>query len=195
MSDDRRDEHPLLAAFRDDPAPRSRKPWTEEDFAAVMEACRDGASIEQIARRLGRTPTSLPMHVRRMLPLEERHLPIDLALPRLRQLDADGDYDWLGALAQREPSPWERDQERRVEQRALGLGGLSDELLLDIGLALVTSTATAQDALRQQCAAELRRRGLVAHLEQQSAAAADAAVARLSALPTDGYRDWDAAVF
>ena len=82
-----------------------------------------------------------------------------------------------------------------MEQRALGLGGLSDELLLDIGLALVTSTATAQDALRQQCAAELRRRGLVAHLEQQSAAAADAAVARLSALPTDGYRDWDAAVF
>ncbi|GEK81406.1 hypothetical protein ABA31_27570 [Agrococcus baldri] len=198
MNERTSDDDQLLAEFRSSPAPRSGQPWAEEDFAAIMQACRSGASIEQIARRIGRTPTSLPMQIRRMLPLDERHLTAELALPRLRQLDEQGDYDWLAAMAQREQTAWERAQEVRAEQRSRGLEALSDEHLLGVAHALVACAVEVSVDLQREVAEVLAQRRLVEQLDHRAAAAASDAVARLNAARSRGFGwvddDWPEAV-
>ncbi|SFS15107.1 hypothetical protein SAMN04487783_1970 [Agrococcus baldri] len=188
MDEPTSDDDQLLAEFRNTPTPRSGQPWAEEDFAAIMQACRSGATIEQIARRIGRTPTSLPMQIRRMLPLEERQLTAELALPRLRQLDEHGDYDWLAAMAQREQTAWERSQETRAEQRSRGIEALSDEHVLAIALVCVTSTVELPVDLRRELACALAQRGIEDQLASLAADAASDAVAQLS---TARSRDFD----
>jgi transposase-like protein len=177
--DDRTHDDELLEAFRHDPAPRSGKPWTEEDFAAIMQQCRAGAAIEQIARRIGRTPTTLATQIRRLLPLQERHLSAELALPRLRQLDADGDYDWLAALAQRERSAWELQAEAQQQRQEAGFGALDDDELLSIAVALALTPDPHPPGLRRRCAQELAGRGLGDDVERRVEAARQHALDRL----------------
>lgn len=120
-------------------------PWGERDFAGIMQACRDGCGFDEIAARIGRTPAGLRGQLHRMLPAAERHLAASLVLPRLRQLDADGDYDWLAAMAERTIYPWEREQERERDQheaaRARGIGALPDDEVVAIAVALARSVA------------------------------------------------------
>ncbi|WP_026373481.1 hypothetical protein [Agrococcus lahaulensis] len=167
----------LVAHLPGDPLPRRHgKPWTEEDYRAVMRAIRDGGSLEEIAARVGRTEQGLRGQLHRILPVDERHLAADLVLPRLRQLDADGDYDWLAALAQRSPYPWEtqREAETRAER---GIPAFEDEELLALAFAVAVcrSSDTVLAAVRRQLGRELHRRGIDARFRQRVAAEIDSA--------------------
>ncbi|MCH1883272.1 hypothetical protein [Agrococcus sp. ARC_14] len=169
---------------RDDERPegtpfRHRQLWTEEDFVGIMQGCRDGCAAEQIAARIGRTVAGMRSQLRRLLPLDERHLPAELVLPRLRQLDVDGDYDWLAAMAQRTISPWERQAQAREEQDARGFGALTDEEVLEIALAIVHSAVTAPAVVTRPISGEVRSRGLSSLLTRRATIAADSAADRL----------------
>ncbi|SDS53479.1 hypothetical protein [Agrococcus carbonis] len=185
--DDRTDDDELLEAFRHDPAPRSGKPWTETDYAAIMQQCRAGAAIEQIARRIGRTPTTTSTQIRRLLPLHERHLSAELALPRLRQLDGDGDYDWLAALAQREQSAWELQAKAQQQRQEAGIGALDDDELLSIAVALALTPDAHSPGLRGRCVQELAARGLGDEVERQVDAARQHALDRLFGRDEGGW--------
>jgi hypothetical protein len=161
-----------------DPAPRSGKAWTEEDYLDLLSACRSGCGLVEIAQRVGRTLQSVQSQLRRLLPADERHLPLDLALPRLRQLDSAGDYDWLGALAKRTPSPWGSQPSATAGAGARGVGGLTDDELLHLALSTLTY-ADDSSGVARQIARELRRRGLASQLEHRAAADCRAALERL----------------
>jgi hypothetical protein len=167
----------LVAHLPGDPLPRRHgKPWTEEDYRAVMRAIRDGGSLDEIAARVGRTEQGLRGQLHRMLPADERHLAADLVLPRLRQLDANGDYDWLAALAQRPPSPW--DTQREAEARAeRGIPALEDAevLALAFAAAVCRSDDTILGAVRRQLGRELHRRGIDTRFRQRVAAEIESA--------------------
>lgn len=172
------------------PPPRSGQSWTEEDYAAIMAGARAGRSQEEIATQIGRTLNGLRGQLRNLLPLAERQLPVDLVLARLRQLDRDGEYDWLAAMVERARSPWELRAERREEQAARGFPALEDEEVLGLALALVDSRGAAQDELRSSLASEISRRGLGYRLRMSAETAADAAVdALLESSPDRRYED------
>lgn len=167
----------LVAHLPGDPLPRRHgKPWTEEDYRAVMRGIRDGGSLDEIAARVGRTEQGLRGQLHRMLPVDERHLAADLVLPRLRQLDAQGDYDWLAALAQRPPSPWEAQREAAA-QAERGIPALDDDELLALAFAIAVcrSADTVLGAIRRQLGRELQRRGIDARFRQRVATEIDAA--------------------
>ena len=168
----------LVAHLPGDPLPRRHgKPWTEEDYRAVMRAIRDGGSLEEIAARVGRTEQGLRGQLHRILPADERHLAADLVLPRLRQLDADGDYDWLAALAQRLPSPWEAQREAEAARTERGIPALQDAELLALAFAVALCRSVDEDlaAVGRQLGRELLRRGIDARFRQRVAAEIDAA--------------------
>lgn len=168
----------LVADLPGEPLPRRHgKAWKEEDYRAVMRGIRDGGSLEEIAARVGRTDQGLRNQLHRMLPSDERHLAADLVLPRLRQLDAHGDYDWLAAMAQRSPSPWEVQREAEAARAERGVAALEDAEIL--GLAFAAAVCRRADAvpgaIRRQLGRELHRRGLDARFRQRVAADIDAA--------------------
>ena len=82
------------------PAPRpsrSGEPWTAEDYAAVVEACRDQEkpTIETVADAVGRTPNALRGRIKALLPLDLRGGPADMVPGQLRTaLLTDDTYDW-----------------------------------------------------------------------------------------------------
>jgi hypothetical protein len=147
----------------DDPPPaRSGLPWSDEDFEGVMRGCREGLRLEQIAVRIGRAPGSLRAQLKRLLPADERHLPVDLALPRLRQLNADGDYDWLAAMAWQPVPPWTPPPAPHLRP---GLAGMPDDQLVSLVASLAVSHFSVHPWLQQQIATEMRTR----HLEGETA--------------------------
>lgn len=174
----------------DDAPSRQGKRWTEDDCTALMRACRDGCDIDEIARRVGRTPQSAQGQLRRLLPLDERHLPNELALARLRQLDADGDYDWLAALAQRTKSAWELRVEAEAAHDARGIGALADDELVTVALALASSSTCRSTSIAQRCGHELHRRGIGEQVCVRAARAAEEDVHRLLREPLYADR-WD----
>lgn len=161
------------------PPSRRGERWSEADFRGVMEACRDGCELEEIAARIGRTPDGLRGQLRRLLPLEERHLASDLVIPRLRQLDADGGYDWLSALAERSIPEWERRAQAEAERGARGFGALTDDEVLGIAQALVHSSVAAPAAVTRPIAREISEHDLEGELARCAATATDAAFERL----------------
>lgn len=75
---------------REDPRPaRSGRPWTDEDYARLVELVRSGASEETIAADLGRAPNAVAYRVKRMLPVAEQGCVTDRGLPALRGHLAD----------------------------------------------------------------------------------------------------------
>lgn len=148
-------------------------PWATEDFEALMLACRSDCSIEEIARRVGRTLHSVRPQLRRLLPVNERHLPTDLVPARLRQLDRDGDYDWLEAVAQRTISSWEVQQQVQAESHVRGIGALTDDELVNVTLAMVTCLAPVPRDIRSRFARELRERDLEGRLQRSVSSVAD----------------------
>ncbi|MFA4840815.1 MAG: hypothetical protein WC580_03815 [Agrococcus sp.] len=156
--------------------PRHGMPWTEEDFAAVMQASREGCDQEEIAARIGRSVHGLRSQLRRLLPAEERHLTATLVLPRLRQLDQDGDYDWLAAMAQPTKSLWEVRREVEAERAERGIGTLSDDELLGLAKAVTESSARLPTELARAISTAVQRRGLAAIVRRRALAAADDAV-------------------
>lgn len=169
--------------------PRHGMPWTEEDFAAVVQASREGCDQEEIAARIGRSVHGLRSQLRRLLPAEERHLSAALVLPRLRQLGQDGDYDWLAAMAQPTKSMWEVRREAEAERAERGIGALSDEELMGLALAI----AIAQTKIRLPTelvgaiSTAVQERGMEALLSRRAHAEADAA---LEAVLRHGRAAW-----
>lgn len=161
---------------RGEQPPRRGMPWTEEDFAGVMRAARDGCDHDEIADRIGRSPIGLRGQLRRLLPVEERHLPVHLVLPRLRQLDRDGDYDWLAAMARPTKSRWELEREAQAERDERGIGVLSDEEVVGLAQAVGDCSARLPSELVRAIATAVQRRGLAAIVRRRALAAADDAV-------------------
>lgn len=151
---------------------RHGQAWTEQDFADVMEACRDGDSLEQIAERIGRSVNGLRNQLRRMLPADERHLAADVVLLRIRQLNRGGDYDWLAAMAEQPKSAWELQREAEQHSRAtllenarvVGIGSLPDGHILSLAAAVVDTRELLPSDLGQILAQEITERGLSVHL-------------------------------
>lgn len=170
--------HPYPATADD--APRRGKPWTEDDFTELMRACRAGCGVDGIARRLGRTERGVLPQLRRLLPLDERHLPVDLALPRLRQLDRDGDYDWLSALAQRAKPIWELEREAQAERDDRDIAAFTDEELLSVAVAIACCPFPLQTTLTPRCADELHRRHLADEVQRRCVRLAAEAAERLA---------------
>ena len=167
--------------------PRSGMPWTEDDFAAVFAASRDGCDPDEIAARIGRSTIALRGQLRRLLPAEERHLPADLVLPRLRQLDREGDYDWLAAMASSTRPSWELQREAQAERDERGIGALSDGELLALVDVICGRTAQLPDELVRAISTAVDRRGMEALVRRRAMAAADDAV---DALLDQGERLW-----
>lgn len=166
-----RDPHPV--ALPDRMPRRHGLPWSTEDFDALMQACRSDCSIEEIAHRVGRTLASVRPQLRRLLPVDERHLPTDLVPARLRQLDRDGDYDWLEAVSQRTISSWEVQQQVQAESHARGIGALTDDELLSVALAMATCLAPVRQDIRSRFARELRERDLEGRVQRSVSSVAD----------------------
>lgn len=143
-----------------DPPFRHGMPWTEDDFAGIMQASREGCGLEEVAARIGRSAHALRPQLRRLLPADERHLAADLVLPRLRQPERHGDCDWLAAMAQPTGSPWELRFEAEAERDERGIGALSDDELVALAGAVTGAAAQLPAALRRAVADAVRRRGL-----------------------------------
>lgn len=138
----------------------------------MMQAVRDGCALEEIAERIGRSVNGLRNQLRRMLPGDERHLAADVVLLRIRQLNRDGDYDWLAAMAEQPKSDWElrREAEQHSREtllenaRVVGMGALPDDHLLAVAAAFVDTREDAPPELRQILAKEIQERGLSGRL-------------------------------
>lgn len=164
---------------------RHGQAWTEQDFADVMEACRDGDSLEQIAERIGRSVNGLRNQLRRMLPADERHLAADVVLLRIRRLNRDGDYDWLAAMAERPKSAWELQREAEQHSRAtmlenarvVGIGALPDDHLLSVAAAVVDTREPLPSDLGQILAKEITERDLSVQLTARARDRVDGSLA------------------
>lgn len=163
---------------------RHGMPWTEEDFAGIMQASREGCGLEEIAVRIGRSVHALRPQLRRLLPADERHLAADLVLPRLRQLERDGDYDWLAAMAQPTRSPWELRFEAEAARDEWGIGALSDDELVALASTVAGAAAQLPAALRRAIAGAVHGRGLEHVVRRCALGAVDEAVDAL--LDRDG---------
>jgi hypothetical protein len=167
--------------------PRHGMPWTEEDFAAVVQASREGCDQEEIAARIGRSVHGLRSQLRRLLPAEERHLSAALVLPRLRQLGLDGDYDWLAAMAQPTKSRWAVQREAEAERAERGIGTLSDQELEGLALAIAQSSIRLPTEPVAAISTAVQERGMEALLSRRARAEADAA---LEAVLRHGRAAW-----
>lgn len=156
------------------PPTRHKQPWTEQDLEAALEAVREDCPLEDIAERIGRTPLVLRNQLRRMLPADERHLKADLIQARLRQLNRNGDYDWLAAMAQQPKPEWtlqaeayEQRQTALVDSaRSVGVGALSDNDLITLATAILDSQGGFPHDLRRIVATLLQERDLVQDLDR-----------------------------
>lgn len=142
---------------------RSGQPWTEEDYDALAALCGEGLDLAEVAERLGRTELAVLERARRMLPVDERTLPRDRALTRLKELlGADGGYDWSTAMCQAPPPP---PVVHRVYRRE-GVAGLRTRELLAVAEALVLQPL-CDGLVRERVLGLVQRRGLVEELEHQ----------------------------
>lgn len=183
------DSHETAGPPKDIP-PRHGEPWTEEDYAGVMRSCRAGRSHDGIARDIGRSPKSLRGQLRRMLPAEERHLPPDVVLSRLRQLDEDGDYDWLAAMSERSTSAWEWRHECMPAEDARELGSLTEDQVLSIAVTALFSTVPLRDDLQDLVVRQIWKRCLEARLQHLARGVSeDAVTASLHHGSSRGYPD------
>lgn len=127
---------------------RSGEPWTDDDYETLVRLCAEGATLASVAEELGRGERAVLGRARRMLPLDERGLPDDRALARLRHhLREDPGYDWGTRLTE---SPPPRPVEHtHVTVRRDGIPGLTDQDLLDVAELLVTGATTRVPAQRE----------------------------------------------
>lgn len=142
---------------------RNGQPWTEEDYEALVTTCREGVDLETLAERLGRTELAVLDRARKMLPVDERGLPRDRAVTRLRELlRSEEGYDWSAAMRQAPPPP---PVEHRVYRRE-GIAGLRAPELLAVAEALVLQPLCDRQ-VREDVLRRVEQRGLVGELEQQ----------------------------
>lgn len=171
-------------------APRHGMPWTEQDFAAVMQASREGCDQEEIAARIGRSVQGLRSQLRRLLPAEERHLTAALVLPRLRQLGRDGDDDWLAEMARPTRSWWELQRDAEAERAERGIGALPDEELLGLALAIAQTMVRLPTELVGAIATAVQERGMEGFLSLRAHAEADAALEAVLRHGRPSLDDW-----
>ncbi|MGM7668730.1 hypothetical protein [Microbacterium sp. A93] len=182
---------------RPPPPFRHKQPWTELDLAAAMEAVREDCPLEDIAERIGRTPMVLRNQLRRMLPADERRLRADLIQARLRQLNRDGDYDWLAAMAQQPTPEWtlrEQAHQRSLAAlvdgaRSVGVGALSDNDLIMLATAILDSQGGFPTELRQIVSTLIHERELVHQLDRWMRARSTRALELLMAEAVRGPDD------
>lgn len=179
MTKHAKDTHDAAGHPEDIPT-RHGQPWTEEDFAGVMRSLRAGRSHDEIARDIGRSPQGLRGQLRRMLPADERHLSPDMVLLRLKQLDKDGDYDWLAAMAEKPTSAaGGRHLESMPPADAQGLATLSDGQVLSIAMTALFSTVPLRDDLRDLVVQQVWDRFLDVRLQQLAGRISGESVAAL----------------
>lgn len=166
---------------------RHGQTWTEQDFADLMQAVRQDCTLEEVAEAVGRSVNGLRNQLRRMLPADERHLPADVVLMRIRQLNRNGDYDWLAAMAE-QPTPewqlrWEADQRSRAalleNARVVGVGALPDDHLMALAKATLDCRDPLPSDLAEVMAKELSERGLTAALADHARERLDGILARI----------------
>lgn len=142
---------------------RTGQPWTDADYEALLDGCRRGTDLTSLSEELGRSVVAVLDRARRMLPVEERALPRDRALPRLGELlQQDPDYDWDAAMR---ASPPPRPVEHPVYVRR-GLAGLQPEELLAIAEVLVLEPRGGADVRRKVLDA-VRAEGLTTALARR----------------------------
>jgi hypothetical protein len=140
---------------------RTGLPWTDEDYERLVGGCRRGTGLEPLAEELGRSWVAVLDRARRMLPVDERGLPRDRALPRLGELlEQDPAYDWAAALRTSPPPP---PVERPVYLRR-GLEGLYPEELLEIAEVFVLEHRGGH-RVRDRLLTRVRAEGLWEDLE------------------------------
>lgn len=147
---------------RPEPEPRrSGQPWTTEDYETLVDRCRAGASLAELASVLERRESAVLPRAKRLLPLEQRGVPPDRVLPHLhRLLTEDLDYDWAHHLAAT-PPPRPVINYLPAPQVCRGIPGLSDEELLAVaGLAVRLGVDAAADDLRPALSSEIEMRDL-----------------------------------
>lgn len=176
---------------------RHGQPWTEHDFADVMQAIREDCTLEEISERVGRSVNGLRNQLRRMLPGDERHLAADAVLLRIRQLNRDGDYDWLAAMAEQPKPEWQklREAEQHSRQtllenaRVVGVGALPDDHLMALAAAVLDSRDPLPAELGEAMSKEITERGLQGRLADRGRDRVDGSLAAL--LGTEPPPRWD----
>ncbi len=141
-------------------APNSGQPWTDADYEEILAAARDGVTdIEELARRLGRSPHPTLQKAKRLLPVAERAAPLDRVMRLLRAHLEEPDYDWQRTTLE-EPPP------RPVISPPVytGLRGLERDDLVRVTYALALAGGAGGEDLLPRASQELQRRGLVAEL-------------------------------
>lgn len=140
---------------------RSGQPWADSDYEALLELCRDGVSLTDVCERLGRGSSAVLTRAKKLLPLDERGVPMDRVLAQLRtHLLADPDYDWARHLAAT-PPPRPVVNHVHPPSTLTGIGGLEHDELLAMAAALAHLKDVSDDALlERRCAVEVLRRGL-----------------------------------
>lgn len=151
------------------PSPhRSGEPWVEEDYAAIVRACREqeDPTIETVADAVGRSPNALRARIKVLLPLDLRGGPAHLVPGQLRTaLLADDAYDWQAHLMAT-PPPRPIVEHVHPPDVLTGTSGLEDDELLAMARGLAQlACGQPHDPLLQVCADEVLRRGLRDQLE------------------------------
>lgn len=162
---------PALVDVPTPPAPsphRSGEPWVEEDYAAIVRACREqeDPTIETVADAVGRSPNAQRARIKVLLPLDLRGGPAHLVPGQLRSaLLADDAYDWQAHLMAT-PPPRPIVEHVHPPDVLTGTSGLEDDELLATARGLAQlACGQPHDPLLQVCADEVLRRGLRDQLE------------------------------
>lgn len=87
---------------------RQSAPWTDEQYSTLVDMVREGYSVRQLERHLGRTGGGIQGACGRLLPKDRSLIPTEDRPrndhARLRAvLCGDDDYDWRAALHHRTP--------------------------------------------------------------------------------------------
>lgn len=149
--------YPFRARPVDPPPPNNGKPWTDEQHELLVERVRSGDDLTELAHALGRTPGSVTMRMKRLLPPDNRDHPSDLVLTVLRELLADPDADWRANLL-RSTTP--RPVITPPPVIHTGVAGLQDDDLLPVAYALLTHGGANPGELLQRTLREVSHRGL-----------------------------------
>ncbi|GAA4896712.1 hypothetical protein GCM10025789_13170 [Tessaracoccus lubricantis] len=152
----------FLHEFPEPPQPkRQGQPWTDDEYATLIELCRRDVGIEKVCEALGRKPGAVLNRAKRMLPMDERGVPAERVLSQLRKhLLHDADYDWEAHLAALPPPRPVINHVHPPAQYA-GIEGLEDAQLLTIMTCLVHAKPdTAASRLADQCGNHIRSRQL-----------------------------------
>lgn len=143
-------------------APRSGQPWTDADYEEILAAAREGVTdLDDVARRLGRSPHPTLQKARRLLPVAERGAPPDRVMRLVRKHLEDPSYDWQQVTLE-EPPP-----RPVVHPPAFtGVAGLEPTDLVPIAYALGLAGSAVNDDVVTRVGAQVQRRGLVGELKE-----------------------------